>query len=76
MLRRVKHAAAGAVLVAIVGCGGDDSAQRPAGADADTIVGVQPRSDEQIQRESEPMTPEQAEQLGVIDTTIQVTEEP
>jgi hypothetical protein len=64
------------LLLAFMACGtgtGDDRAADPA---ADTAAGIQPRSPEEIERQAQPMTPEQAEQMGVIDTTIQVTEEP
>jgi hypothetical protein len=44
--------------------------------EADTSAAVQPRSPAEIEQESRPMTPERAEELGVIDTTIQVTDEP
>jgi hypothetical protein len=43
---------------------------------ADTAAAIQPRTAEEIQRQSEPMTPERAAELGVVDTTIQVTDEP
>jgi hypothetical protein len=45
-------------------------------AASDTAPGVRPLSPAEIGRRAEPMTPEQAESLGVVDTTIQVGEEP
>jgi hypothetical protein len=65
------------LLVAVSGCGGGPGADRADDAAAvDTAIGVQPRSPAEIEQQAQPMTPEQAEELGVIDTTIQVTEEP
>jgi|GEM_PF-5803035 len=68
----------GSVLVCLflaAACGGND-APRPEGSLADTAAGVQPRTQQEIEAEGAPMTPEQAAELGVIDTTIQVTPEP
>jgi hypothetical protein len=51
-----------------------DTAADPAAGD--TVPAVQLVSPAEIERHAEPMTPEEAEQRGVVDTTIQVTEEP
>jgi hypothetical protein len=63
------------VAVLLIAC------ERPPEADAggaagDTVPAVQPVSPAEIERRAEPMTPEEAERRGVVDTTIQVTEEP
>jgi hypothetical protein len=62
-------------LLVAAACGGNDE-PRPIDPMADTAAGVQPRTQQEIEAEGTPMTPEQAAELGVIDTTIQVTEEP
>jgi hypothetical protein len=65
------------VLVTVSGCGGGPGAERAGDPTVgDTAIGVQPRSPAEIEQQAQPMTPQQAEELGVIDTTIQVTEEP
>lgn len=64
------------VVLAIAGCGGAPGGDRAGDSATDTAVGVQPRSPAEIEQQAQPMTPQQAEELGVIDTTIQVTEEP
>jgi hypothetical protein len=43
---------------------------------ADTAAAIQPRTPAEIEQQSEAMTPERAAELGVVDTTIQVTDEP
>jgi hypothetical protein len=63
------------VLGVAAGCRTDDGGATRA-AEPDTAAAVQPRSPAEIEQEAQPMTPERAEELGVIDTTIQVTEEP
>jgi hypothetical protein len=64
-------------LLGVAGCRQDEG-RGAAGADPDTAAAaaVQPRSPAEIEQQAEPMTPQRAEELGVIDTTIQVTEEP
>jgi len=66
--------AAGLVVLAIAAC--RDADRPPDAAVDDTVTAVQPRTDEEIQRQAQPMTPQRAEELGVVDTTIHVTEEP
>ncbi len=66
-------------LIILTGCGErtvvDGRAARVAGEDAASpaLDGLTP---EQIEQRAEAMAPEQAEQLGVIDTTIRVANEP
>lgn len=76
MLNGVRRACVAALLVTAVACGRSDAEGRATDPVADTVPGVQPKTEEQIQQSAEPMTPERAEELGVIDTTIRVTEEP
>lgn len=57
-------------------CGGaaqDDGAGDSGDSPDAAVEGLPP---EEIQRRAEPMTPERAAELGVMDTTIQVGEEP
>ncbi|CAN5683646.1 hypothetical protein BH23GEM6_BH23GEM6_04790 [soil metagenome] len=55
----------------LYGCDrGDDAVERPMGLDEPAAEGLSP---EEIRRQAEPMSPEQAEQRGiVVDTTIHV----
>ena len=67
-------ALAGLLALAACGKGEKEDAAPDAGAAIDTLNdnpldGV---SQEQIQRQATPMTPEQAEQMGIVDTTIHV----
>lgn len=61
--------------VALVACNGNDQAPRIELIPADT-AGVEARPPEYIERQARPMTREEAEALGIIDTTIQVNDEP
>jgi hypothetical protein len=58
--------------LALSGCGRDEPAMEPgavSGAEEPAVDGLTP---EEIRRQAEPMSPEQAEQLGIVDTTIHV----
>lgn len=65
-----------AFLFSVAACGDADPERVAEPTPADTAADIQPRSPAEIEQQAEPMTPQQAEELGVIDTTIQVTEEP
>ncbi|MBA4157929.1 MAG: hypothetical protein H0X65_10695 [Gemmatimonadetes bacterium] len=65
-----------AFLVPLLACGrGDPRDQADAGR-GDTVADVRPRSPGEIEQRAVPMTPERARELGVVDTTIKVSEEP
>lgn len=68
---RTSLAAAVLLACAVAGCG--SSEPEPA-AETDTTARpvVEGLSPEQLQERAEPMSPEQAEQLGIIDTSIHV----
>lgn len=70
---RVPSAALAALLacaLAITGCGRDGNGSEAEEPVAEPVAeGLSP---EEIQRQAEPMSPEQAEQLGIVDTTIHV----
>ncbi|MBA2671851.1 MAG: hypothetical protein H0U67_15905 [Gemmatimonadetes bacterium] len=68
---------AGALLVILVavivsGCGHDEPQPAPVVGGEPVAEGLSP---EEIRQRAEPMTPEQAEQLGIVDTTIHVEEQ-
>jgi predicted small lipoprotein YifL len=65
-----------AMLFSFAACGEADPERVAEPMPADTVADIQPRSPAEIEQHAEPMTPERAEELGVVDTTIQVTEEP
>ncbi len=65
---------AGALLVMLVavivsGCDRDEPQPAPVVGGEPVAEGLSP---EEIRQQAEPMTPEQAEQLGIVDTTIHV----
>jgi hypothetical protein len=64
------------LVVAVIFLGCERPQEDPAGIAGDTIPSVQPVSPAEIERRGEPMTPQEAEERGVVDTTIQVTAEP
>jgi predicted small lipoprotein YifL len=76
MLQRSSLLLVAALAVSLAACGNDGAVRAVGDPAADTAAGVQPRTPDEIEREGAPMTPERAAELGVIDTTIQVTEEP
>jgi hypothetical protein len=53
----------------VTGCDRDESQPAPVVVDEPVAEGLSP---EEIRQQAEPMTPEQAEQLGIVDTTIHV----
>lgn len=57
-------------LAVAAGCGRGDAPDGAAVTDTTGALGGVPR--EQLEREGEAMSPEQAEQLGIVDTTIHV----
>lgn len=58
------------------GCGEPRQDEPSVDVAGDTVPAVQPVSPAEIERRAEPMTPEEAEERGVVDTTIHVTDEP
>jgi hypothetical protein len=66
------HAGALALLLAALvaqGCQRDEPAVEPAVTEEPAVGGLSP---EEIRMQAEPMSPEQAEQAGIVDTTIYV----
>jgi hypothetical protein len=70
------HLAVAVLLLTIAGCAPGEAPDAAHDPVADTAAGIHPRSPDEIEQQAQPMTPQQAEELGVVDTTIQVTEEP
>lgn len=69
-MRRTRHAVTAVLMLALpllVACG---RGQEPAADAAPGDSAMDGLSSEQIEQQAEPMSPEQAEQLGIIDTTI------
>jgi hypothetical protein len=75
----VKRALAGALLALALGaCRAGPEAESSAGdpvdpAQREAVQGVSP---EELRERAQPMTPEEARELGVVDTTVQVADEP
>jgi hypothetical protein len=68
-----------AVLVTVwllAACGSPQQDEATVDVAGDTVPAVQPVSPAEIERRAEPMTPEEAQERGVVDTTIHVTDEP
>jgi hypothetical protein len=76
MLLCLARPAALFLVVALAACGPTAQQNADAGAEADTVPAVQPVTPAEIERRAEPMTPEEAAERGVVDTTIHVTDEP
>ena len=68
-MRRLRIAAVAAVLHLPLLSGGCQDAAEPAAAPAEDAV-MDGLSPDQIRRRAEPMSPERAAELGIIDTTI------
>lgn len=68
-MRRTGLTAAAVLLLSLPlgACGGEEAQPDAAAPEASGIGGLSP---EQIRQQAEPMSPEQAEELGIIDTTI------
>lgn len=69
MTRIAAPALALAVVLTAAGCGNSDAGPDANGvaADSEGYGGLTP---EEIRRQAEPMSPEEAESLGIVDTTI------
>jgi hypothetical protein len=64
------------LVLATAACNGGAERDVTERGPADTAAAIQPRTPAEIEQQSEAMTPERAAELGVVDTTIRVTDEP
>jgi hypothetical protein len=68
--RAIRMVVAGTALFVLAGCGPEEPAAPPPTAEEEReFQGLTP---EEIQQQAEPMTLEEAERLGIIDTTIRI----